>query len=106
MIKIQIGNLNAQIQQIDTRMEQIAITKALTFLHPDRYWMSRYRQHQWDGKISFLNKYNMSFPTGLVDILPSSVREKLVIVDSRKIPCDIPNIVPELNGIILRDYQE
>jgi len=68
--------------------------------------MPSFRSGRWDGTYSFLNLYRMTFPSGLIDILPPKLREKCLIVDARRQPAEVSeDALPQLRGIELRDYQ-
>lgn len=107
MIKIVVRTHAAQITHIDNEAEGLALKKALTFIVPGFRWMKRYKTGQWDGTFCFLNRYSMSFPTGLLDILPRKLAERIVKIDLRKKPEGQPVAIENigLNGVEFRDYQ-
>lgn len=107
MIKININTHEAKVVHIDNEAEGLALKKALTFIVPGFKWTRKYKSGFWDGTYCFLNRYNMSFPTGLLEILPSKLAARVIRIDNRAIPVGsgIKFSDLTLEGIELRDYQ-
>jgi len=105
MIKMAMGNIRTKVVHFDHPVEEEAIKRALTFVVPNFWFMKSYRNRVWDGTYSFYNRYSRTFPTGLLNVFPSKIKDRLKITDCRKKPEGLELGEPTLRGIVLRDYQ-
>jgi superfamily II DNA or RNA helicase len=106
MIKVELGNVYSTVLSFDEWAEEKALKKALTFVVPGFMFMTSYKKGVWDGMYSFYNQYSRKFLSGLLAILPSRLKERLMLVDKRTKP--FGEVLPNgtLLGISLRDYQQ
>jgi predicted helicase len=89
-------------------MYQEALRTELAYDVPDAEWSAKFKQGQWDGKISIYNKREQSFPTGLtnkVKKLFDIINIEYKFIDKREKPeLNFPVDV-DFGGKELRDYQ-
>jgi len=102
MIKIRMGNIFSKVEMADSRKEENALRKELTFPVPNFWFMPSYRKRIWNGMYSFYNDYAKTFPTGLLTLIKDKF--EIVLIDNRKKP-EVEVVEPALHGIELRDYQ-
>lgn len=89
-------------------MYQEALRTELAYDVPDAEWSAKYKQGQWDGKISIYNKREQSFPTGLtnkVKKLFEIINVEFKFVDKREKPNLNYPVDVDFGGKELRDYQ-
>lgn len=89
-------------------MYQEALRLELAYDVPDAEWSAKYKQGQWDGKISIYNKRDQSFPTGLtnkVKKLFDIINVEYKFVDKRDKPELNYPVDVDFGGKELRDYQ-
>jgi superfamily II DNA or RNA helicase len=89
-------------------MYQEAIRLELSYDVPDAEWSAKFKQGQWDGKISVYNKRDQSFPTGLTNKLKSLfdlLKVEYKFVDKRQKPDENYPVDVDFGGKELRDYQ-
>jgi len=104
LITLVKGTVLTYLLKADSPKEEGWIASALTYTVPNFWFMKSFKRGVWDGRFSFYNKWSKSFPTGLLDVLPESLKPYLIITDGRKKPeCLVCE--PEAAGIELRDYQ-
>lgn len=89
-------------------MYQEALRTELAYDVPDAEWSAKFKQGQWDGKISIYNKREQSFPTGLtnkVKKLFDIINVEYKFVDKREKPELNYPVDVDFGGKELRDYQ-
>lgn len=89
-------------------MYQEALRTELAYDVPDAEWSAKYKQGQWDGKISIYNKREQSFPTGLtnkVKKLFEIINVDFKFVDKREKPNLNYQVDVDFGEKELRDYQ-
>ena len=89
-------------------MYQEALRVELAYDVPDAEWSAKFKQGQWDGKISIYNKREQSFPTGLtnkVKKLFDLLNIEYKFVDKREKPQLNFPVDVDFGGKELRDYQ-
>ncbi len=89
-------------------MYQEALRSELAYDVPDAEWSAKFKQGQWDGKISIYNKRDQSFPTGLtnkVKKLFDLLNIDYKFVDQRQKPDENYPVDVDFGGKELRDYQ-
>lgn len=94
------GKLDFQYQE--------ALRNELSYAVPEAEWSAKFKQGQWDGKISIYNKREQSFPTGLtnkVKELFSLINVEYKFVDCRTKPEKNYPLECDFGGKELRDYQ-
>jgi superfamily II DNA or RNA helicase len=94
------GKLDFQYQE--------ALRNELSYAVPEAEWSAKFKQGQWDGKISIYNKREQSFPTGLtnkVKELFSLINVEYKFVDCRTKPEKNYPLDCDFGGKELRDYQ-
>ncbi len=94
------GKLDFQYQE--------AIRSELSYMVPEAEWSEKFKQGQWDGKISVYNKREQSFPTGLtnkVKELFDLIKVEYKFVDKRIKPERNYPLECDFGGKELRDYQ-
>lgn len=87
---------------------QEALRKELSYAVPDAEWSAKYKQGQWDGRISIYNKRDQSFPTGLtnkVKELFNILNVEYKFIDKRTKPERNYPVDCDFGGKELRDYQ-
>jgi superfamily II DNA or RNA helicase len=87
---------------------QEALRNELSYVVPSAEWSVKYKQGQWDGRISIYNRREQSFPTGLV-IRVKKLLDLLGVeysfVDKRSKPTKEFPVTCDFGGKQLRDYQ-
>jgi primosomal protein N' len=94
------GKLDFQYQE--------ALRNELSYAEPEAEWSAKFKQGQWDGKISIYNKREQSFPTGLtnkVKELFSLINVEYKFIDCRTKPEKNYPLDCDFGGKELRDYQ-
>jgi hypothetical protein len=94
------GKLDFQYQE--------ALRNELSYAVPEAEWSAKFKQGQWDGKISIYNKREQSFPTGLtnkVKELFSLINVEYKFIDCRTKPEKNYPLDCDFGGKELRDYQ-
>ena len=94
------GKLDFQYQE--------ALRNELSYAVPEAEWSAKFKQGQWDGKISIYNKREQSFPTGLtnkVKELFDLINVEYKFVDCRTKPEKNYPLECDFGGKELRDYQ-
>jgi superfamily II DNA or RNA helicase len=98
------SNLNGKL---DFQYQE-ALRNELSYAVPEAEWSAKFKQGQWDGKISIYNKREQSFPTGLtnkVKELFSLINVEYKFIDCRTKPEKNYPLDCDFGGKELRDYQ-
>lgn len=115
MVTIEVDNSQAKIlghlhQDYGTNNNlHEAIRTELSYEVPSAEWSQKFKQGQWDGKISLYNKRAQAFPSGLtgrVRKLFDSLKIEYEIKDIRSKPEKNYPVTSDFEGKELRFYQE
>ena len=85
-----------------------AVKQELSYSVPSAEWSQKFKQGQWDGKITLYNKRFQTFPTGLSKRVLDLFKELSVeckFIDKREKPVKDYPIACDFQGKDLRDYQ-
>ena len=115
MVTIEVNNATSKLigylhqdPTVNTQLHE-AIRQELSYEVPSAEWSQKYKQGQWDGRISLYNKRITTFPSGLVRRV-RQLFEKLEvehqIVDAREKPERNYPVTCDFEGKDLRFYQE
>jgi len=95
--------LHAEKQEIEFINEQCS------YVVPSAEWSDKYQSGSWNGKISLFSKKRCTFPSGLLSVISSKLKESKIdfkITDNRKLPEISKNCIVDLGEHKFRDYQE
>jgi superfamily II DNA or RNA helicase len=95
--------LHAEKQEIEFINEQCS------YVVPSAEWSDKYQSGSWNGKISLFSKKTCKFPSGLLSVISSKLKESKIdfkITDNRKLPEISKNCIVDLGEHKFRDYQE
>lgn len=95
--------LHAEKQEIEFINEQCS------YVVPSAEWSDKYQSGRWNGKISLFSKKTCTFPSGLLSVISSKLKESKIdfkITDNRKLPEISKNCIVDLGEHKFRDYQE
>ena len=84
-----------------------ALRQELSYIVPSAEWSQKYKQGQWDGRISLYNKRITSFPSGLVRrvrLLFEKLEIEYQIIDAREKPERNYPVTCDFEGKQLRFY--
>lgn len=115
MVTIEVNNATSKLighlhqdPSVNAQLHE-AVRQELSYEVPSAEWSQKYKQGQWDGKISLYNKRIATFPSGLVRRV-RQLFEKLEveyqIVDTREKPERNYPVTCDFEGKNLRFYQE
>jgi len=115
MVTIEVNNATSKLigylhqdPAVNAQLHE-AVRQELSYEVPSAEWSQKYKQGQWDGRISLYNKRITTFPSGLVRRV-RQLFEKLEIehqiVDIREKPERNYPITCDFEGKDLRFYQE
>ena len=85
-----------------------AVKQELSYSVPSAEWSQKFKQGQWDGKITLYNKRLQTFPTGLSKRVMDLFKDLSVeckFIDKRDKPNKDYSITCDFQGKDLRDYQ-
>jgi superfamily II DNA or RNA helicase len=85
-----------------------AVKQELSYSVPSAEWSQKFKQGQWDGKITLYNKRLQTFPTGLSKRVMDLFKDLSVeckFIDKREKPNKDYSITCDFQGKDLRDYQ-
>jgi ribosomal protein S20 len=102
-----VGNLHNEYA-VNNNLHD-AIRTELSYEVPSAEWSQKFKQGQWDGKISLYNKRTQSFPSGLtgrIRKLFDSLKIEHEVIDVRKKPERNYPVTCDFDGKELRFYQE
>jgi len=102
-----VGNLHNEYA-VNSNLHD-AIRTELSYEVPSAEWSQKFKQGQWDGKISLYNKRTQSFPSGLtgrIRKLFNSLKIEHEVIDVRKKPERNYPVTCDFDGKELRFYQE
>ncbi len=102
-----VGNLHDEYA-VNNNLHD-AIRSELSYEVPSAEWSQKFKQGQWDGKISLYNKRTQSFPSGLtgrIRKLFNSLKIEHEVVDVRAKPDRNYPVTCDFEGKELRFYQE
>ncbi len=115
MVTIEVNNATSKLigylhqdPSVNAQLHE-AVRQELSYEVPSAEWSQKYKQGQWDGRISLYNKRIATFPSGLVRRV-RQLFEKLEveyqIVDTREKPERNYPVTCDFEGKDLRFYQE
>lgn len=84
------------------------VKQELSYSVPSAEWSQKFKQGQWDGKITLYNKRLQTFPTGLSKRVMDLFKDLSVeckFIDKRDKPNKDYSITCDFQGKDLRDYQ-
>ena len=102
-----VGNLHDEYA-VNNNLHE-AIRTELSYEVPSAEWSQKFKQGQWDGKISLYNKRTQSFPSGLtgrIRKLFNSLKIDHEVIDVREKPERNYPVTCDFEGKELRFYQE
>ena len=114
MIAIEVYNDKCIVLNVDDPQNKLpynyneALKQELSYSVPSAEWSQKFKQGQWDGKITLYNKRLQSFPTGLskrVFDLFKELNVECSFVDMRDKPEKDYPVSCDFLGKDLRDYQ-
>jgi len=115
MVTIEVNNATSKLigylhqdPSVNTQLHE-AVRQELSYEVPSAEWSQKYKQGQWDGRISLYNKRITSFPSGLVRrvrLLFEKLEIEYQIVDAREKPERNYPVTCDFEGKQLRFYQE
>ena len=115
MVTIEVNNATSKLigylhqdPSVNAQLHE-AIRQELSYEVPSAEWSQKYKQGQWDGRISLYNKRITSFPSGLVRrvrLLFEKLEIEYQIIDAREKPERNYPVTCDFEGKQLRFYQE
>lgn len=115
MVTIEVNNATSKLigylhqdPSVNAQLHE-AVRQELSYEVPSAEWSQKYKQGQWDGRISLYNKRITTFPSGLVRrvrLLFEKLEIEYKIVDVREKPEKNYPVTCDFEGKQLRFYQE
>lgn len=101
-----VGNLHSDYK-VNANFHE-AIRNELSYEVPSAEWSAKFKEGQWDGKISLYNKRTQTFPSGLVRRVRNLFEQLEIehqIIDLREKPEKNYPVTCDFEGKELRPYQ-